>query len=151
MLKIGEHTPARLLANDAQNLPDLFVRRVEYSKDKPAHFSKIDGQWTGTSWIQWSEQAHNVAYGLLGLGVEAGDRVAILGPTQEPWGIYDIATQLVGGVSLGIYPKQSVKQVRYILEHSEAKIVIVGDQEVGKTSIAKRYCHAVFHEGRERS
>lgn len=38
-----------------------------------------------------------------------------------------------------------------ILISAEAKILIVGEQEVGKTSIAKRYCYDVFHEGRDRS
>ena len=113
MLSVGDHTPAHLLADQATNLPDLFLKRVDYSGEKFAQFSKVDGQWVGTSWIRWSEAAHHVAYGLLGLGIAPGDRVAILGPTQEPWGVYDIATQLVGGVSLGIYPKQPVQQATF--------------------------------------
>ncbi|MEE2788938.1 MAG: long-chain fatty acid--CoA ligase [Myxococcota bacterium] len=128
MLRVGRHVPVKHLAADAHSLPDLFARRVEYSGTKVAHFHKALDRWHPVTWKQWSIEAHRVAHGLVHLGIEDGDRVAILGPTQSPWAVYDIATQLAGGISLGIYPKQSVAQVRYILQHSGAKVVFVADR-----------------------
>ncbi len=88
-------------------------------------FEKVDGRWRGTTWSDFYDQAKRAARGLRQLGVRAGDKVAVLGPTQPPWAIFDMAAQLLGAVSFGIYPKQTPEQIRYLLEHSEAKVVLV--------------------------
>src|SRR5690606_1479510 len=52
------------------------------------------------------------------------------------WAIYDLGAQLGGFVSFGIYPKQSPEQARYLLEHSEARVVFVADPEELETVLA---------------
>ncbi len=92
-------------------------------------YEKQGGAWTPISWKSFFEQARRAARGFATLGVKRGDRIAVLGPTKSPWAIYDMAAQLVGAVSLGIYPHQTVEQIRYLLQHSEAKVVLVDGQE----------------------
>ncbi len=128
MLDVGAHIECTHLAPEAKNLPDLFVRRVKQSGAQNAFFTKGSGAWVGTTWRQWSDSAHGIADGLLKIGLNAGDRVAILGPTSAGWAHYEMGAQLAGCVSLGIYPKQSVDQVRYLLSHSEAKVVFVAEE-----------------------
>lgn len=127
MLDTGPHLPADYLAQQARSLADLFARRVAASGDRAAWFTKHDGAWKPTTWRQFSAAAGKVAGGLVRLGLAPGDRIAILGPTQPRWAELDMGAQLAGCVSLGIYPKQSPEQVRYILAHSDAKAVFVAD------------------------
>jgi long-chain acyl-CoA synthetase len=105
----------------------MFRRRAEVSRHKPAIYEKSGGRWQATTWGEFYRKASAAARGLTAIGIGRGDRVAILGPTQAPWAIYDMAAQLVGAVSFGIYPKQSVEQIRYLLEHSEARAVFVDE------------------------
>ena len=125
MLETGPHICVTNFAAKATTVPDMFVQRAQDAADRPAFFHKQDGTWVPTSWRQWHDRAAEVAGGLARLGIAAGDCVAILGPTRPNWAIFDIAAQLSGCVSMGIYPKQSVAQVRYLLEHSEAKVILV--------------------------
>ena len=129
MLETGPHVRAINVAIDARNLPDMFLRRARRAPDRPAFFDKRNGTWTATSWGQWYARSAAVANGLKGLGLVPGDCVAILGSTRPEWAYFDIGAQLCGCVSMGIYPKQSVDQVRYLLSHSEAKVVLVESQQ----------------------
>ena len=129
MLQTGPHTRATNVAIEAITLPDMFLRRARRAQDRPAFFDKREGNWTPTSWQQWHTRSAQVAAGLMELGLTSGDCVAILGPTRPEWAFFDIGAQLCGCVSMGIYPKQSVDQVRYLLQHSEAKVVLVESQK----------------------
>src|SRR5262245_41805460 len=116
MIVPGPHVPVKHLASEARTLPDLFRLRCETSKGAPAIYERRDGVWTPMSWTGFFDDARRVARGLAELGVKRGDRVAVLGPTKSPWAIYDMAAQLIGAVSFGIYPKQTTEQIRYLLE-----------------------------------
>jgi long-chain acyl-CoA synthetase len=129
VLHEGSHVPVGRVAQEARTVGDMFRRRARQSGDSPAYFEKKAGRWAATSWQQFYERACRVAAGIQKLGVERGERCAILGPTQPPWAHYDMGAQLAGAVSFGIYPKQSVEQIRYLLEHSEARIVFVDERE----------------------
>lgn len=127
-LDTGPDRPVRMVADEATGLGDMFLRRVALDAARAAFFHKVDGRWTPTTWGAFGEAAARMAAGLVDLGLEPGDRVAILGPTRPEWVIHDMGCQLAGCVSVGIYPKQSPDQVRYILEHSGARVLTVGDR-----------------------
>jgi long-chain acyl-CoA synthetase len=129
MLDLGPALPVAPTAHKARTLGEMFWLRAARSATRPALYSKIDGKWRSLSWGELYDRAAMVAFGLRALGVAPGERVAVLGPTQPAWAIYDLGSQLAGAVSFGIYPKQSVEQVRYLLDHSEAKVVFVADPE----------------------
>lgn len=146
MLKTGPHLAATCLASEASTLADLFARRVTRSGDVAAYFVKEHGKWRPTSWRQFDDAASRIAHGLVERGINPGDRVAILGPTEASWVNQDIGAQMAGAISLGIYPKQSVEQVRYILEHGEARLIFVADEtELGTVLEAARDCERLEH------
>ncbi len=131
MLEVGPHVPVRRVTPAARTLGDLFRRRCRATPRAPAMFEKRGGRWVGTTWAEFYDEARRAARGLRALGVTRGDKVAVLGPTRARWAVLDMGAQLLGAVSFGIYPKQTPAQLRYLLEHSEAKAILVdGDDEL---------------------
>jgi len=115
----------------------MFRRRAERSRSRPALYEKRSGRWELITWGDFYGDACKVAYGLREeMSLAAGERVAILGATRSPWGTYDLGAQLAGMVSFGIYPKQAPEQVRYLLEHSEARVVFVESEDELETVLA---------------
>ena len=80
---------------------------------------------------EWSfRQAHDdvtrLATALLGLGLEPGDRVAILSKNCAEWLIADMGIAMAGLVSVPIYPTAGTETISYVLGHSGAKVAIIG-------------------------
>ncbi len=123
----GPAIPVTVAAHGARTIGEMFLSRTARSASRPALYHRPQERWEVITWAGFEEAARRVAKGLLNLGLKKGDRVAILGPTQPPWAIYDFGAQLAGMVSFGIYPKQSPDQIRYLLEHSEAKVIFVDE------------------------
>ncbi len=123
------HVRVSHLAPRARNIPDMLRLRALRSGAQPALYYRQDERWEHLTWAEFHRRTTQVARGLRELGLGQGERVAIVGPTQVPWTVYDQGAQLAGLVPLGIYPQQTVEQIRYLLEHSEAKVVLVGDAE----------------------
>lgn len=130
MLSISApHTPAENLSKASRTLGDMLRRRAELTPSREAFFERRDERWRPTTWAQAYARACRYAAGLRKLSLTRGDRIAILGPTQLRWTLFDFAAQLLGLVSFGIYQQQTVEQIRYLLAHSEAKVVLVGDEK----------------------
>ena len=128
MLKLdAPHEPVTHVVDGCRTLGDVFMARVAATPDAAASFQKetADGPWRRWSWTEKQTDALRVSRGLIDLGLELGDVVAIMGPTRVEWALFDLGTHLLGGVTVGIYPKQSPDQIRYLLEHSESKVVFV--------------------------
>ena len=137
MLPTGPHIPVRRLASGSRTVGELFRRRAELSRHKPAIYEKQNGRWHATSWGAFYDHARSVAGGLARAGIERGDRIAILGRTSAPWATQDMGAQLFGAVSLGIYPNQPPDAIRYILEHAEVKVIFVdGEDELRRVLLA---------------
>lgn len=90
---------------------------------------KFKGIWQEISWKQYLEKVRLFCLGLTELGMRRGDHASILGENCPQWLYADVAIQALGGVSVGIYPTNSAEQVRYLLDHSESRFVVVKDQE----------------------
>jgi long-chain acyl-CoA synthetase len=71
------------------------------------------------------ERIRDVSLGLGLLGIRSGDRVAIISESRPEWLIADLAILALGGVTVPIYPTLAAGTVRYILEDSGARAVIV--------------------------
>ncbi len=121
------------VAGGARTMGEVLRLRAERTPDTPASFHKAGGAWHRTTWGELYARARSAAAGMLELDVEVGDRVAILGPTHADWGIYDLGAHLAGLVTVGIYPHQSAEQVRYLLEHSESRMIFVDGEDELRT------------------
>jgi long-chain acyl-CoA synthetase len=112
-------------------LPILFEHRVKELGEGVALREKKKGLWRRISWDEYDTHVRNFSLGLKSFGLRKGDRVSILGDNCPEWLYADLATQAAGGISVGVYPTNSYVQVKYILDHSQSKLVIVKDQEQG--------------------
>ncbi len=110
-------------------LPKLFQERVRELGEVVALREKKKGLWRPITWNEYYAHVQNFCLGLYHLGLQKGDRVSILGDNCPEWLYADLAIQSAGGISVGVYPTNSYIQVKYILDHSQSKFVIVKDQE----------------------
>jgi len=112
------------------NVMQMFAARIARSPDLPALRHKQDGAWRTLTWKQWDEAARQVAAGLVQeLGIERGERVAIMARTRLEWALCDTAIAMAGAVSVPIYGSQTAEQATHILQDSGAVAVIVEHPE----------------------
>lgn len=110
-------------------LPQLLRHRATNTPLGIAFRNKERGVWKITTWKDYFETARLVAIGLWALDFRPGDRLAVAGDNSPAWMFSDLATQMIGGACLGIYPTNPWPEMQYILWHSKAKVVVCGDQE----------------------
>ncbi len=98
--------------------------------DEPAiHEKDDDGNWRTYTWGQYWEAVRNTAKGLIALGHEPGDCVALIGGSRCGWVICEFAIMAARGIPAPIYPNNTVDQASYIVNHSKAKIAIADTAE----------------------
>jgi long-chain acyl-CoA synthetase len=113
----------------SKTLADLLPRSADAYGDKPAVRYKDGGEWVDRSFSEVVEIVRPLALGLAELGVGKGDRVSILGNTRPEWTYYDFAALSIGATVVPIYQTNSPEECRYVLENSDAKVVVVEDDE----------------------
>ncbi len=121
---------------------DNIVRRVmqqaKVRPTTPAYVANHQGNWQTTSWQRYVEQIRSAAKSMIALGVQRGQRVAILGFNRPEWTIFDIAAMAAGAAPAGIYTTCSSSEVHYIVHHSEAPIVLVENAQQMAKVVAVR-------------
>jgi long-chain acyl-CoA synthetase len=113
----------------SKTLADLLPLAARAYGDTPAVRFKEDGRWVDRSFNEVLEIVRPLALGLTELGVEKGDRVSILGNTRPEWTYFDFAALSIGATVVPIYQTNSPEECRYVLENSDAKVVVVEDDE----------------------
>src|SRR6478752_6909390 len=97
----------------------------DHERDDPNHVivqRLVDGSWTDVTCREVAAQVRSTALGLIALGVQAGDRVAVLSATRYEWPIIDFAILSVGALTVPIYETSSAEQVRFVLADSGAVV-----------------------------
>jgi long-chain acyl-CoA synthetase len=107
----------------AQNIPQMFFARAATRGHKAAQLVKHGTSWQDVSWQALSDRVRNIAKGLLTLGVQVGDRVAILANSRAEWVQCDLSILAVAGITVPIYPSSTEEQTAYILHDSEVTLV----------------------------
>ena len=108
-------------------LARLFWSRVERTPDRPAQQFKRDGTWHTITWREVGEAVREVATGLIALGREKGDAVAILSQSRAEWVQADFAIFSAGCVTVPIYPSYPPDLIAYVVNDSQARTLIVED------------------------
>ncbi|HEY7548541.1 MAG TPA: long-chain fatty acid--CoA ligase, partial [Hyphomicrobiaceae bacterium] len=103
--------------------------RVKTRGPKVAMREKDRGIWKAYTWADYGARAKAVGMGLIALGLEPGDRVAILSDNNKEWLFCDLGVLCAAGVSTGIYPTDSPAQVEYLVNDSGAKFLLVESEE----------------------
>ncbi|TND09074.1 MAG: AMP-forming long-chain acyl-CoA synthetase [Bacteroidetes bacterium] len=116
---------------DVKRLFDILPNYQEKFGNKPdALAGKVKGVWVKYSLSQCIEYANNIAYGLLHLGLQKGDRVIIMSNNRPEWNFIDFGTQLAGGILVPVYPTISENDLQFILKDSESAFVFVSSKEL---------------------
>ncbi len=108
------------------------LEQARKNPKKPAYFVRRGATWEPTDWGTYAGEVRQVARGLMALGFEPGQTACILGFNRPEWTIMDVAAMCAGGAPAGIYTTCSPEEVRYIVAHSEAPVVLVENEEQWK-------------------
>ncbi|WP_417195864.1 AMP-dependent synthetase/ligase [Bizionia sp.] len=101
-----------------------------YNLDK-ALTSKKNGKWESISSQEYVDQSNAISRGLLRLGVQPNDKIAIISTTNRTeWNVMDIGILQIGAQNVPIYPTISKEDYEYILNHSGATYCFVSDGDI---------------------
>jgi long-chain acyl-CoA synthetase len=121
-------TETTSLATRPASVAAMLLRQVEASSSKEA-FRYLEGdRWVSLSWSQTKDKVFELAAGLLALGVQPEDRVAIASNTRMEWILADLAIMCAAGATTTIYPSTQHEDVGYILADSQSKVVFAEDE-----------------------
>lgn len=114
----------------ADTFPKLLIEKANrYGSKKIALREKDLGIWQSFTWQDYLEKVKYFSLGMISLGFEPGDKISVIGDNKPEWIIAELAAQCAGGLGTGIYQDSILKEVAYIINHSETKFVIAEDQE----------------------
>jgi long-chain acyl-CoA synthetase len=111
--------------DEPRTINELFAMAARRRAGQSLMRYKREQKWHEVTGAQLDERVRNVTLGLHHQGVRAGDRVALLAESSHEWSLTDYAILACGGVTVPIYPTQSVAQVGYILRDSGARVLFV--------------------------
>jgi long-chain acyl-CoA synthetase len=120
-------TGASTASKTVADLLPLAARK--HGSKEAVKFKDGSGEWVTRSFTQVGETVRDLSLGLIELGVQPGDKVSILGNTRPEWTYYDFAALTAGATVVPIYQTNSPEECQYVLENSDAKVVIVEDDE----------------------
>jgi len=93
--------------------------------------TKYNGTWHSISSLEYVNLANEISRGLLRLGIQPNDKIAVISTTNRTeWNVIDIGILQIGAQNVPIYPTISKEDYNYILNHCEAKICFVSDSEI---------------------
>lgn len=114
---------------DLKTVPALLARNARKFGEKAAYREKEFGIWQSWSWAEAAQQVENLALGLLTLGAEKGDHIAIAGRNRPYFYWSMLAAQSIGAIPVPIYQDAVGDEISYVLNHCNARFVVAGDQE----------------------
>jgi long-chain acyl-CoA synthetase len=112
-----------------ETIPHRILHNAERWPERPAYHVREGDTWVTATWSQYVSEVRAAARGLLALGLKPGDAVAILGFNRPEWVAVDVAAMAVGGLPAGIYTTNSPKECEYIINHAEAVVVVVENED----------------------
>ena len=116
-------------------IPSRLFEFIEYQNEhaplEKSFSTKYNGKWESLSTENFISQSRAVSKALVGLGIKAGDKIAMISSNnRSEWSVIDVGLLTLGAVNIPIYPTISSKDYEYILNHSESIYCFVSDQEV---------------------
>jgi long-chain acyl-CoA synthetase len=110
---------------------DLLKRYQEKYKNKEdALGAKENGEWVKYSTKQYIDFANNISLGLLSLGVQKEDKIALIANNRPEWNFADMGIMQTGAINVPIYPTISENDLEFILNDAEIKYVFVSSQDL---------------------
>ena len=117
--------PATFTVDDDWSCVQSAYDRAARTPNNVAFQRPVHGRWIDVTNKEFADTVRSVARGLVARGIETGDRVALLCSTRYEWNVIDFAIWAVGGVTVPVYDSSSSDQIRWIMEDSSARLIIV--------------------------
>ncbi|MFE5757481.1 AMP-dependent synthetase/ligase [Streptomyces massasporeus] len=125
-----------LIENRPPSVAGLFLERVTATPDAeayrypvPASAGQGPDEWKSLSWAQAAERVYAIAAGLIELGVQAEQRVALAAGTRLEWILADLGIMCAGAATTTVYPQTNADESAYILSDSESRVLIAENAE----------------------
>lgn len=110
-------------------VPKQFKAAADRFGSKIAMRHKQYGLWQEITWKEYYDRSRALASGLYDMGIRKGDFVGIIGENGPEWVFVDMATQMLGATTVGIYSTNAWEQVQYVVNHAGCKILFAQDEE----------------------
>lgn len=111
------------------NITDFLNANALKFPHKSAIGFKKGEQWKEISWIAFRRIVFKTANALKRAGINRGDTVAIFSENSGEWMVFDLAVLSLGAISVPIYSTNNLEQARYIVEETQCRIMLVGNQQ----------------------
>lgn len=139
--------PGEVAVDPTHNVTTALFNHAITHPDRPCLSHRVGDRFVDVSTRDVVADVVSIAKGLVAVGVEPGDRVALLSATRMEWTLVDFAIWAAGGVTVPIYETSSADQVQWVLEDSGATLIVSGDAEldarvgeiVDSTAIEQRF------------
>lgn len=118
--------------NAIKRIFDVPYFQLENYPQQNALVSKVKGKWVKTSIQEYIEKANLISKGLIELGVNPGDKIAVISNNRTEWNILDIGISQIGAISVPVYPTITVEDYVYIFNNAEVKLCFVSDIDLYK-------------------
>ncbi|TDE01294.1 AMP-dependent synthetase/ligase [Jiangella asiatica] len=126
---LGTTDRADLVADRPPSVGRMFLERVEATPDREAYRYPDGAGWSSLTWAQTKDRVWALAAGLLDLGVEHEQRVALASSTRIEWILADLAINVIGAATTTVYPTTTPEDVSYILSDSDTRVVFAENDE----------------------
>jgi long-chain acyl-CoA synthetase len=134
-----------LIENRPPSVAALFLERVAATPDAEAYRYPVPpasgegpDDWKSLSWAQAADRVYAIAAGLIELGVQPEQRVALASSTRVEWILADLGIMCAGGATTTIYPQTNADESAFILSDSESRVLIAEDAAQVAKAIEKR-------------
>jgi long-chain acyl-CoA synthetase len=134
-----------LIENRPPSVATLFLERVAATPDAeayrypvPAASGEGPDDWKSLTWAGAAERVHAIAAGLIELGVEPEERVALASSTRVEWILADLGILCAGAATTTVYPQTNADESAYILSDSQSRVLIAENAEQAAKAVEKR-------------
>src|SRR5687767_11276758 len=140
-MKATVATPEQLSTINGRppSVAHMLFDRVSESGDREAiRYPDADEKWQSLTWREVGDRVTKIAAGLVALGVEPGQRVAIASGTRYEWILSDLAINAAAAATTTVYPSTGAEDTAYILSDSDSRVVFAEDDEQVKKLVEQR-------------
>ncbi len=116
-------------ADGPQSVPALLHRNATKFANAPAYREKEYGIWQSWTWAQTRDEVEALALGLMEMGINEGDFVAVIGRNRPTLYWAMMAAEMCGAVPVPLYQDANAEEMAYVMNHCGARFAVVGDQE----------------------
>src|SRR5690606_13759857 len=109
---------------------DFYAFQQKHFPAEDSLAGKVNGKWEKYSTAKVIDLSNRLSTGILKLGIEPGDKIALISNNRPEWIITDLAILQIGAINVPMYPTISEKDYEYIFNDSEVKVVFVSDTEI---------------------